>query len=210
MAARDAVSLSRTRNTQTPPGWVRLMLGLVMVLAGVAILADVAFASLVSSAFIGATAVVVGLCEIVHAVWTRREGAVPWQILLGLLYVAVGIVLVADIGSGDMIAASGIARSARSSELLLTYGLGLLLLASGIVRILLGVRRWRAGGWMLLLAGTFGVVAGLIVLTEFPKTGFWIFGLLLGIDLIVHGAAWLGFAFLGSGRPRHAGSGVAR
>ena len=48
----------------------------------------------------------------------------------------------------------------------------------------------------MLLSGTFGVVAGLIVLAEFPKTGFWIFGLLLGIDLIAHGGAWLSYAFM--------------
>jgi uncharacterized membrane protein HdeD (DUF308 family) len=171
-----------------------------MILAGGAILADVAFAALVSSAFIGATAIGVGICEIVHAFRTRRWGALPWQILLGLLYMAVGIVLVGGGGSGDMIVASGVARSARSGELLLTYGLGLLLAVSGIVRILLGLSRWRAGGWVMLLAGTFGVVAGLIVLAEFPKTGFWIFGLLLGLDLLVHGAAWLGFASLSRAR----------
>jgi len=167
-----------------------------MILAGVAILADIALTSLVSAIFVGSTAIGVGICEIIHAAWTRGWGALPWQILLGLLYVAVGIVLVGGAASGDMIVASGIARSARSGELVLTYGLGLLLVVSGIVRILLGMSRWRAGGWVMLLAGTFGVVAGLIVLAEFPKAGFWIFGLLLGLDLLVHGAAWLGFASL--------------
>lgn len=189
-------STSEIGNPVRPPGWVRLGLGIVMILAGGAILADVAFASLVSPAFIGAAAIVVGMFEIVHALWARGWGALPWQLVLGLLYVAVGVVLVGGAGSAEMIVVSGIARSARSGDLLLTYGLGLLLAVSGIVRILLGLRRWRTGGWVMLLAGTFGVVAGLIVLAEFPKTGFWIFGLLLGLDLIVHGAAWLGFALL--------------
>ncbi|MBO1905454.1 HdeD family acid-resistance protein [Microvirga sp. 3-52] len=195
MTIPDPVSGPAKGTPPTPPGWVRLLLGAVMILAGVAVLADVAFASLVSPALIGIVAIVVGTFEIVHAIWTRGWGALPWQLVLGLLYVAVGIVLVGGAGSADMVVVSGIARSARSGGLLLTYGLGLLLAVSGIVRILLGVRHWRTGGWVMLLAGTFGVVAGLIVLAEFPKTGFWIFGLLLGLDLIVHGAAWLGFAF---------------
>lgn len=182
-----------------PPGWVRLMLGAGMILVGVAVLADVAFASLVGSAFIGAAAITVGTFEIVHAIWTRGWGGLAWQTLLGLLYVAVGIVLLGGPGPGETVAAPGVARSARSAELLLTYGLGLLLLLSGTVRILLGWRRWRESGWVMLLSGTFGVVAGLIVLAEFPKAGLWVFGLLLGIDLIVHGAAWLGYAF--PGRP---------
>jgi uncharacterized membrane protein HdeD (DUF308 family) len=171
------------------------MLGAVMTLAGVAVLADVAFAFLVSSAFIGAAAIAVGTFEIIHTVWTRGWGGIAWQTLLGLLYVAVGIILLGGAGPGEMVVTSGVARSARSGELLLTYGLGLLLLLSGIVRILLGWSRWRESGWVMLLSGAFGVVAGLIILAEFPKAGLWVFGLLLGIDLIVHGAAWLGYAY---------------
>lgn len=199
MTLPDTVSGPANGTPMRPPGWVRLVLGAVMILAGVAVLADVAFASLVSSAFIGAAAIAVGTFEILHAAWTRGWGGLAWQTLLGLLYVAVGMVLLGGAGSGEMVVASGVARSARSGELLLTYGLGLLLLLSGIVRILLGWRRWRESGLVMLLSGAFGVVAGLIVLAEFPKAGLWVFGLLLGIDLIVHGAAWLGFAF--PGRP---------
>ena len=51
------------------------------------------------------------------------------------------MVLVGGTGSADTIVAPGVARSARSGDLLLTYGLGLLLALSGIVRILLGLRR---------------------------------------------------------------------
>ncbi|WQO32043.1 DUF308 domain-containing protein (plasmid) [Microvirga lotononidis] len=184
-----------------PPSWVRPMLGAVMILAGVTVLADVAFASLVSSAFLGAAAIAVGTFEIVHAVWTRGWGVLTWQILLGLLYVAVGMVLLGGPGAGEIVAAPGVARSVRSGELLLTYGLGLLLLLSGVVRIILGWRRWPESGWVMLVSGAFGIVAGLIALAEFPKTGLWVFGLLLGIDLIGHGGAWLGYAF-----PRKAGA----
>ncbi len=196
MAVQNAVSLSGTRGPMRPPGWVRMLLGIVMILAGFTVLADVAFAPLVSSTFIGATAIVVGICEIVHAVWTKGWGGLPWQMLLGLLYIVLGLVLVGVAGSSVIVLTSVLVRSARQGEQLLTYGLGLVLLLSGIVRILLGMSRWRESGWMMLFAGLFGVVAGLIVLAEFPKTGFWIFGLLLGIDLIVHGAAWLSYAFL--------------
>jgi uncharacterized membrane protein HdeD (DUF308 family) len=156
-----------------PAGWVRLLPGAVMIVAGVAVLADVGFASLVSSAFIGAAAIIVGTFEIVHAVWRRGWGGLPWQILLGLLYIALGLVLVGVAGPGVTVPTDVPMRSAGQGELLLTYGLG----------------------WVMLLSGAFGVVAGLVVLAEFPKTGLWVFGLLLGVDLIVHGAAWLGYAF---------------
>jgi uncharacterized membrane protein HdeD (DUF308 family) len=178
-----------------PAGWARLLPGAVMILAGVAVLADVGFDSLVSSTFIGAAAIVVGTFEIVHAVWTRGWGGLPWQLLLGLLYIALGLVIVGAAGSSVTVPTDVPMHSVGQGELLLTYGLGLVLLLSGIVRIILGLSRRRENGWVMLLSGAFGVVAGLIVLAEFPKTGLWVFGLLLGIDLIVHGAAWLGYAF---------------
>ena len=193
MTIPDTVSGPAQGTPPTPPGWVRPGVGIVMILAGGAILADVAFASRVSLAFIGVAAIAVGTFEIVHAVWTRGWGGLAWQTVLGLLYVAVGMVLLGG-APGEMVVGSGVARSARSGALLLTYGLGLLLLLSGTVRILLGWSRRRENGWVMLLSGAFGVVAGLIILAEFPKAALWVFGLLLGIDLIVHGAAWLGFA----------------
>ena len=101
--------------------------------------------------------------------------------LLGVLYIAFGAVLVSQ---------------PVASALILTYVLGLLLLISGIVRILLGISHWREAGWIMLLSGAFGVLAGLVILTGFPMTGLWVLGLLLGVDLISHGIGWLAYAWL--------------
>lgn len=208
MNFRHAVPDPAAPGLTHPPRWLRVLLSAVMILGGVTVLADVAFASLISSAFIGAAAIVVGTFEIIHAAWTRGWGGLAWQTLLGLLYIALGLVLVDAAGSGVMVLSHVFVRSTGQAELVLTYSLGLLLLLSGIVRVLLGWSRWRESGWVMLLSGSFGVLAGLIVLAEFPKTGFWVFGLLLGIDLILHGAAWLGSAFFWGGGPPHAKAGV--
>lgn len=196
MAAHDTASVDTTADPARPPGWLRVLLGAVMILAGAAVLADVAFATIISSVFLGGAAIVVGTFEIVHAVWTRGWGGLGWQMLLGLLYIALGLVLAGVAGSSVMVLSYVLVRSTNQAELLVTYGLGLLLLLSGLVRILLGFSRRQEAGWVMLLSGAFGIVAGLVVLAEFPKTGLWVVGLLLGIDLISHGLAWLGYAFL--------------
>jgi uncharacterized membrane protein HdeD (DUF308 family) len=167
-----------------PPAWARYLLGLCLILAGLFVLGDLAAATIISTMFIGAVAVVAGAIEIINAFWTRKWGGFLWQILLGILYVAFGAALFSQ---------------PVSSALILTYFLGLLLLMSGIVRVLLSFRHWREAGWLMLLSGAFGVAAGLIVLTGFPKTGLWVLGLVLGIDLISHGAAWLTYAWLPTG-----------
>jgi uncharacterized membrane protein HdeD (DUF308 family) len=193
MPVHDTAPGSAAGSPTSPRARARLLLGIAIMLAGGLILADIAFAAGISSAFIGAAAIIVGILEVVHAASTTASGGRAWQMLLGLLYIALGLLLVGGVEGGTMLAKPGLARSARQGELLLTYGLGLLLVLSGIVRVLLGSARWTEFGWPMLVSGAFGVVAGLVVLSEFPKTGLWIFGLLLGLDLVAQGAAWLGY-----------------
>jgi uncharacterized membrane protein HdeD (DUF308 family) len=169
-----------------PPTWVRVLLGIVLILGGIIVLGDVALATLISTLFIGYTAIVVGAFEIVHAFWTKGWGGFIWQILLGALYVAFGLMVV---------------RQPASGALILTFVLGLVLLASGAVRIIVGVRQWRDAGWIMVVSGIFGVVAGLIILSGWPTSGIWVLGLLLGIDLISHGIAWLTYGWQPSARP---------
>ena len=78
---------------------------------------------------------------------------------------------------------------------MLTWVLGIILIASGVVRFFLGIRNWAEAGWLLLLSGIFGVIAGLIILTGWPVTGLWVIGFLIGIDLIFAGVGWLIFAW---------------
>ena len=164
-----------------PPTWVRVLLGIVLILAGIFVLADVTMATLISTVFIAVTAIVAGGFEIVHAVWTRGWGELVWQIVLGAIYVAFGLVLLNQPVSGALI---------------LTYALSVLLFASGAVRIFLSFRHWDDGGWMMLLSGIFGILAGLVILSGWPATGLWVLGFLLGVDLIAHGIAWLAYGWL--------------
>ena len=194
MAGYDARSGSMAGGSSTPPTWVRVLLGIILSLAGIFILGDVALAPLFSTIFIGAMAIVAGTFEIVHALWTKGWGGLAWQIVLGAVYVALGIVLVGQ----------------PLSDLMLTYVLGLLLLLSGIVRILLGFSHWKNVGWIMLLSGAFGVLAGLVILSGFPKLTFWLLGLLLGIDLISHGVAWLTYGWLPADRAVQTSETVSR
>jgi uncharacterized membrane protein HdeD (DUF308 family) len=162
-----------------PSLWVCALLGLVMVAAGILALSDVVFATTVSVKLIGLTAIAAGAFEVVHAIWTKGWGGFLWQILLGTLYLAFGAVLLIEPETGALI---------------LTYLLGALLLASGIIRCVLSFAHWRHSGWMMLISGAFGMLAGVLLLFGFPTISRWVLGLLLGVDLISHGLAWLYYA----------------
>ena len=163
-----------------PPSlWVCVLLGIVMIAAGIAALSDVVFATIISVKLIGLTAVAAGAFEIMHAFWTKGWGGFLWQILLGALYLAFGLVLLMQPESG---------------ALMLTYFLGALLFASGVIRCVLSFAHWRQNGWMMLISGIFGLLAGVLILFGFPIISLWALGFLLGVDLISHGLAWLLYA----------------
>ena len=170
---------------QVPPTWVRILLGVVLILGGLFVLGDVALATLVSTLFIGYTAIVVGAFEIIHAFWTKGWGGFAWHILLGALYIIFGWMVVNQPVTGALI---------------LTWVIALLFLASGIVRIIVAFRHWSEAGWLMLISGAFGILAGLIILSGWPTSSAWVLGLLLGIDLISHGVAWLTYGWLPAAR----------
>ena len=172
---------SATSGLSVPPTWLRVLLGVVLILAGILVLGDIAVATLISAVIIGVIAIVGGAFGIIHAFWTKGWGGFLTQVVLGALYIGFGIVLVSQPASGALV---------------LTYVLGLLLLVSGFVRISLSFSHWAEAGWIMLISGAFGVLAGLVILTGFPMSGLWVLGLLLGIDLISHGIAWLVYGLL--------------
>lgn len=164
-----------------PPTWLRLLLGIILILGGLFVLGDLALATLVSTLFIGVTAIVVGAFEIIHAIWTKGWGGLIWHILLGALYIIFGWMVVNQPVSGALI---------------LTFVFGAIFLASGVVRVGVAFMHWSEAGWLMLLSGVFGIVAGFIILSGWPTSTVWVLGLLLGIDLITHGVAWLTYGWL--------------
>lgn len=179
MVDNSSASVSQLAVLSAPPRWIGILLGIVMILAGILVLGDVALFTVVSAIFIGWTAIVVGGFEVAHAFWTKGWGGLVWRVLLGLLYVAFGIVIISQPLAGALI---------------LTYVLGLALLVSGLIRIVVGISHWTQSGWIMLASGLFGVLAGVVILTGFPASGLWVLGLLLSIDLLSHGVGWLSYA----------------
>jgi uncharacterized membrane protein HdeD (DUF308 family) len=74
-----------TTSLSAPPTWARYLLGFCLILAGLFVLGDVVAATIISTMFIGAVAMVAGGIEIINAFWTKKWGAFVWQILLGIL-----------------------------------------------------------------------------------------------------------------------------
>ena len=82
--------------SDTPPFWVCVLLGIVMILAGIMVLGDVVLVTVISTMFIGWASIVIGAFEVIHAFWTKGWGGFVWQVVLGILYIAFGVVIVSQ------------------------------------------------------------------------------------------------------------------
>jgi uncharacterized membrane protein HdeD (DUF308 family) len=105
-----------------------------------------------------------------------------------------------DLALATLVSTMLVVAQPVQGAMILTFVLGLLLMGSGIVRIIMAIRHWGEHGWIMILSGIIAVLAGLIILTRWPVTGIWVLGLLLAIDLISHGVAWLTYGSLTSGQ----------
>src|SRR5262245_47352599 len=179
MATTNGVVESPRSTAPHAPSWVALLLGFVLIAAGIFVLGDVALASVISAFAIGGAAVIGGGFEIAHAFWTPAWGSFAWRLLLGILYIVFGVALMVR---------------PDFSAFILTYLLGFVLIISGLVRLVLGYRYGGGSGRLLPLSGIVGIAAGIMIVAHWPASGLWAIGLLVGIDLIAHGIGWLAVA----------------
>jgi uncharacterized membrane protein HdeD (DUF308 family) len=160
--------------------WGAIWLGGVLILAGVFVLADVVAAKHPSTLLFGLALLAAGTFEIVHTFWAPQAGAFLLRLLLGTFYAI----------SGAMLTAYPLASSR-----VVTFAFAAALIASGLVRLCLAWEYWQSYGALLLSSGIVGTLAGLIVLLKWPIDGLWGLGLVVGVDLLLHGAWWVMLGF---------------
>lgn len=171
----DRVNFEAARQSA---GWL-LVLGVVQILIGMLALGMSVVATFAAMILLGILALAGGIMEIVSAFWARRGEHGVAHFLIGLLYAAFGILVLANPGL---------------AAVTLTLILAVMLVAGGIVRMGLAVVI-RPGGWgWSLLSGAISVFLGVLIWAGWPGTGLWVIGLFVGIDLIFMGWTWVALA----------------
>ena len=172
-----AKSVPLTHEAAADPSWWGAMLvGAVFVFAGLFVLGDVVAATVISAFLIGILIAVAGVAEVFQAFYAQHWRGFALRMLIGALYIVCGLMLISD--------------PARASVVLaLVFALSLV--ASGIVRIFQAIQYWEWFGPLLLVSGIVGIAAGLVILANWPISGLWVLGLVVGIDLILHGLWWI-------------------
>jgi uncharacterized membrane protein HdeD (DUF308 family) len=150
------------------PGWF-LFLGIVLVVLGAISMVAAFAATLATVLFFGVLLLVGGVTQIVHALSTARWRGFLLHLLGGVLYAAIGGMIIADPVSG----AIG-----------LTLLLAIFFIVGGVFKIVLGIQ--AESGWFAF-SGLIDLLLGVLVWVGWPQTGTWVIGLFVGIELVLAG-----------------------
>ena len=168
---REAIS-DWAQGAQKHAGWL-VALGVLTVVAGVLAMGAPLLSGLGVAIMIGIALVIGGIARTVSAFYAGSFGQGALAFIGGILTFVAGVVLVFRPGFGLAT---------------LTLALGVYLLVDGISGAILAfhVRPEKGWGWMLF-SGIMGVVLGVMLLKEWPVSGLWAVGTLVGINLLFAG-----------------------
>jgi len=157
-------------------GWyIALAVGM-MILGVLAIIAPLA-ATLALEQLAGVAFSVGGIIMVIHAFKWKISERLFFSLILGILYFASGIILLAYPLTG---------------MLTLTIALGALFLVAGVLKIInaFRIRPSSTWGWVLF-SGLMSLFLSFLIMAGMPLTALWVVGLIVGIDLVFSGLAML-------------------
>ncbi len=152
--------------------WV-MILGVVMIIAGVLAVLAPGPAALAATLFLGAMFFVGGVAEVAHAVATRAEDGFAGKLLSGIAMIVLGALFA-------VFPIAGIAT--------LALVVGGLLFANGICSVMLSFKLKPKRGWgWVLFDGALSIVLAIMIAAGWPASSIAIIGLLAGFALISAG-----------------------
>ena len=157
-------------------GW-SIGLSVLMILAGVLAIVIPPAAGIAVLVVVAWLLMLSGAVHLVYAWQTRTAGGMIWELLLGILYIFVGVYALLH-------PVAGLAS--------LTLVLALYLFAEGVLELIMGFRlRPMPGSGWLLFDGIVTLVLGILIWRSWPSSTEWVIGTLVGISMLFSGTARL-------------------
>lgn len=157
-------------------GW-SIAVSLLMILAGILAIGLPLAAGIAVNIVVAWLLVFAGAAHLVFAWELRRIGGAIWQLLLGVLYIGVGVYVLAH-------PVAGLAT--------LTLFLAVYLFLEGVLELILAfqVPTRQARGW-LALDGVVTLILGFMIWRTWPASTEWAIGTLVGVSMIFSGTTRL-------------------
>jgi uncharacterized membrane protein HdeD (DUF308 family) len=156
-------------------------LSVLMIVAGVLAICVPVVAGIAVTALVGWLLIFSGLLHLGFAWRAGRASGVLWEILLGLVYGAIGFYMLASPVAG------------LTS---LTFAVALYLLIEGVLEFVLSfqLRPAPGSGW-LLVDGIITLALAVMIWSTWPSSSAWVVGTLIGISMLFSGITRLMLSF---------------
>src|SRR5262249_62360280 len=150
-----------------------IVLSLLMVISGIVAIAAPVVAGVAVTAIVGWLLIFSGILHLVFAWRAGRPSAIVWEILLGIVYAAIGFYLIAN-------PVVGLAS--------LTLAIAAYLLIEGVLELAMSfqVRPAPGSGW-LLVDGIITLILAVMIWSTWPSSAVWVVGTLIGISMFFTG-----------------------
>lgn len=159
-----------------------VVLGIVMIALGAIARLSVGSDVAAGTILIGASPLVAGAFQIIHAFLTKEWFGFVVSLSCGVLYLIGGLLIMNEPVQG---------------ALALTVLAGATLAVSGIMRIVLALEHRDMPAWgIVLFSGVVSIAVGCLLYVSLPWVGLWVLGTLIAVELVAQGLSWLyvGFA----------------
>jgi len=165
--------------THTRSATLSIVVGVLLLLAGLLAIALPFFAGIAASVFFGWLLLIAGIAHLVYAWSERGTRAVLWQILIGIAYLIAALYML-------VLPVAGVTT--------LTLVLAFYIVVAGIFELVVFSRLRGLPGtiWFLVDGLASFLLAGLIFF-HWPSSSLWAIGSLVGISLLFSGVARIAF-----------------
>ena len=150
-----------------------LLMGILLIVLGIVAIAVPNFSTIVAETWIALILSSAGAAKLVYAFQTRDNGGFVWKLLLGILYIATGVMLFVYPLTG---------------VLTLTLLLGSFLLTEGVFELILAFRLRPQQNWTWALGnGIVTLLLGGMIMFQWPFNAPWLIGTLVGVSVLFTG-----------------------
>lgn len=170
MAANPHTAITENRT------WF-IIFGIVLIILGVIAIAFPFVTTIAAKIFLGWLFLIGGVVQIIHAFSAKGWSEVFFDLLMALLFIVGG---------------AWLAFFPLTGIITLTIFLAAMFVIQGVIEIAMALRIRSHSGWVwMLLAGLVALAVGILILFDLPSSATWAIGLLVGINLLMTGWAYL-------------------
>jgi uncharacterized membrane protein HdeD (DUF308 family) len=166
-------------------GWF-LALGIILIILGLVCLGNAVMATLFWEVVLAYTLIAGGALSLIHAFWRRRWAGFFMELFTGILYLALGIlILLRPVQAG----------------ISMTLVIALALLIGGGFRIAVSLTMPLHNWIWVFFSGIITLALGVMILKQWPLSGEWVIGLFVGVEMVFYGWSLVVLGFLARSLP---------